>query len=77
MQRALKFRYSENGTTIWKNLLILFDTRSTKGWDIFSIFVAFSKYLNFKVEKIYEDSLDSIPSPSVKIQIIGRNVYLE
>ena len=31
-----------------------------------------------KVEKIYEDSLDSIssPSPSVKIQIIGGKVYL-
>ena len=30
----------------------------------------------FKVEKIYEDSLNSIPSPSVKIQIIGEKVYL-
>ena len=31
-----------------------------------------------KVQKISEDSLDSIlsPSPSVKIQIIGRKVYL-
>ena len=31
-----------------------------------------------KVEKILEDSLDSIPSPSpsVKIQIIGGKVYL-
>ena len=31
-----------------------------------------------KVEKIYEDSLDSIPSrlPSVKIQIIGGKLYL-
>ena len=31
-----------------------------------------------KVEKIYEDSLDSIlsPSSSVKIQIIGGKVYL-
>ena len=31
-----------------------------------------------KVEKIEEDSLDSIPSPSpsVKIQIIGGRVYL-
>ena len=30
-----------------------------------------------KVEKIYEDSLDLIPSssPSVKIQIIGGKVY--
>ena len=28
----------------------------------------------FKVEK--KDSLDSIPSPSVKIQIIGGKVYL-
>ena len=27
--------------------------------------------LHIKVEKIYEDSLDSIPSPSVKIQIMG------
>ena len=34
--------------------------------------------LHIKVEKIYEDSLDSIPSPSpsVKIQIIGGKVYL-
>ena len=32
----------------------------------------------FKVEKIWEDILDSIPSPStsVKIQIIGGKVYL-
>ena len=31
-----------------------------------------------KVEKIQEDSLDSIPSPSpsVKIQIMGGKVYL-
>ena len=33
---------------------------------------------DFKVEKILKGSLDSIPSPlpSVKIQIIGRKVYL-
>ena len=32
----------------------------------------------YKVEKIQEDSLDSIPSPlpTVKIQIIGGKVYL-
>ena len=30
-----------------------------------------------KVEKISEDSLDSFPSPSVKIQIIGGKVYLK
>ena len=29
-----------------------------------------------KVEKIEEDSLDSIPSPSVKIQIFGGKLYL-
>ena len=29
-----------------------------------------------KIEKIEENILDSIPSPSVKIQIIGRKVYL-
>ena len=36
------------------------------------------KYYNIKVEKIYEDSLDSIPSPSlsVKIQIMGGKVCL-
>ena len=36
------------------------------------------KLYGCKVEKIYEDSLDSIPSPSpsVKIQIIGGKVYL-
>ena len=36
-------------------------------------------YHNFsKVEKILKGSLDSIPSPSpsVKIQIIGGNIYL-
>ena len=31
---------------------------------------------NFKIEKIKEDSLDSISSPSVKIQIMGRKVSL-
>ena len=38
----------------------------------------FSIDLFSKVEKIYEESLDSIPSPSpsLKIQIIGGNVYL-
>ena len=29
-----------------------------------------------KVENIKEDSLDSIPSPSAKIQIIGGKIYL-
>ena len=29
-----------------------------------------------KVEKIVQSCLDSIPSPSVKIQIMGRKVYL-
>ena len=39
----------------------------------------FKAYLSgHKVEKILEDSLDSIPSPlpSVKIQIMGRKVWL-
>jgi hypothetical protein len=31
---------------------------------------------NFKVEKILKGSLESIPSPSVKIQIIGGKVCL-
>ena len=31
---------------------------------------------NVKVEKILEDSLDLIPSPSVKIQIMGGKVCL-
>ena len=30
----------------------------------------------FKVERIYDDSMDLIPSPSVEIQIIGGKVYL-
>ena len=36
------------------------------------------RYFSVKVEKIEENSLDSIPLPSlsVKIQIIGRKVYL-
>ena len=29
-----------------------------------------------KVEKVSEDSLDLIPSPSVEIQIIGVKIYL-
>ena len=35
-------------------------------------------YIFFKEEQILKDSLDSIfsPSPSVKIQIIDRKVYL-
>ena len=33
-------------------------------------------WVSGKVEKIQEDSLDSIPSPSVKIQIIGGKVCL-
>ena len=35
--------------------------------------------LLIKVEKIYEDSLDSIPSPppSMKIQIVDGKVYLK
>ena len=35
-----------------------------------------SKYLFFKVEKILKDSLDSIPSPSLEIQIMGGKVSL-
>ena len=30
---------------------------------------------NVRVEKISKDSLDSIPSPSLRIQIIGGKVY--
>ena len=30
----------------------------------------------FKVEKILKGNLDFIPSPSVKIQIMGGKVYL-
>ena len=35
-----------------------------------------NKTTNGKVEQIKEDSLDLIPSPSVKIQIIVGKVYL-
>ena len=44
----------------------------------FSNFVPISKRPNFKVEKIWEDSLNLIPSPSssAKIQIIARKVCL-
>ena len=45
--------------------------------DLWSLQVNFSQSDFSKAEKISEDSLDSIlsPSPSVKIQIIGRKVY--
>ena len=33
-------------------------------------------YHKVEVEKILKGILDSIPSPSVKIQIMGRKVYL-
>ena len=33
-------------------------------------------YICGKVEKFWEESLDLIPSSSVKIQIIGGKVYL-
>ena len=32
----------------------------------------FQNFVHFKVEKILEDILDSILSPSVKIQLIGK-----
>ena len=35
-----------------------------------------SKIENDKVEKILKGNLDSIPSPSLKIQIMGGKVYL-
>ena len=38
--------------------------------------ILIGKYLYIKVEKILKGSLDSIPSPSVKIQIIGGKVCL-
>ena len=39
----------------------------------------FQNFVHFKVEKILEDILDSIlsPSPSVKIQSMGRKVCLK
>ena len=46
-----------------------------------SLYMSWRDLVNFwcKVEKILEGSLDSIPSPSptVKIQIIGRKVCLK
>ena len=39
-------------------------------------FFGFTKLVSVKVEKILKGSLDSIPSPSVKVQIIGGEVYL-
>ena len=51
MQRALKFRYSEKATKIWKNLLTL---GQKKVEIFFQIFVAFSKYLNFTVNCIFK-----------------------
>ena len=46
-------------------------------WD-YHIIPCYLENLFVEVEKILEDSLDSIPSPSpsVKIQIIGGKVYL-
>ena len=39
--------------------------------------IDFTKFCDSsKVQKILEDSLDSIPSPSMKIQIICGKVYL-
>ena len=35
-----------------------------------------SRIMKNKVEKIIKGSLDSIPSPSENIQIMGRKVYL-
>ena len=61
------------------------DQWSIKWWvGAVGILLCFGKFpwfpdsVDVKVEKIYEDSLDSIPlpSPSVEIQIIGGKVYL-
>ena len=43
-----------------------------------NLLVSVTPVVDFKVEKIWEDSMDSIPSPlpSVKIQIISGKVYL-
>ena len=49
------------------------------GWDdmfVLNLPVKARKKLADKVENIWEDSLDSIPSSSVKIQNIGGKVYL-
>ena len=47
-----------------------------KPWNDF--YNVFKKHISLKVENILKGSLDLIPSPSpsVKIQIIGRKVYL-
>ena len=50
----------------------------------FHLLLLLSKYMlnvdkikvSAKVEKIYKESQDLIPSPSVKIQIIGGKAYL-
>ena len=53
-------------------------TKFEKMVAVFSSFMNHNKNNTFKVEKIQEDSLDLIPlpSPSVKIQIMGGKVCL-
>ena len=84
----LKFGFSEKATKFEKIFVVLLtrvlcSVRATanlsKSWRRFlKTNVAKLYYTNFKGKKMYEDSLDSIPSPSswVKIQIIGGKVYL-
>ena len=52
-----------------KEFLAIMETDSTQKAVVHNVFAG-------KVEMILKGSLDSIPSPSVKIQIMGAKVYL-
>ena len=63
-QNSGKIRFLKKRLT-WESNSFFFMRKSFRqGWNF------------FKVEKILKGSLDSIPSPSVKIQIMGRKVCL-
>ena len=54
----------------------MFEQKSTSNWLLSSKNCHWGHTNLDKLEKISEASLDLIPSPSVKIQIIGGKVYL-
>ena len=61
---------------VLKKFVMISDLRTQIAGFLYGVSPADNPQVSFKVKKILEDSLDSIPSPTVKIQIMGGKVGL-
>ena len=61
---------------VLKKFVMISDLRTQIAGFLYGVSPADNPQVSFKVKNILEDSLDSISSPSVKIQIMGGKVGL-